>query len=97
MTNLLTIILTTIVSISITFLLTFFFTNISSKNITEKIAIKEVKQHVLINHKDSKTAKEYIFEHEKNCSATKELAKLKIGMIFIVGKLDGDPHEMGLM
>ena len=88
---------TIVFSIVITFLVTFFFTSISTKKALEKLIKKESIQHSLIYHKDIKPVKEYILEHEKTCIIGKDVANIKVGIAFIVGKFDGDPHKMGLL
>ena len=88
---------TILFSVIITFLLTFFLTSISTKKVLEEMLNKGIKQHSVIYHKDTKPVKEYILEHEKNCLIGEDVKNIKIGIAFIVGKFDGDPHKMGLL
>lgn len=89
--------LTILFTVIVTFLLTFFLASISAKKAFEDMLNKGIKQHSVIYHKDTKPMKEYILEHEKNCLVGEDVKNIKIGIAFIVGKFDGDPHKMGLL
>jgi len=85
-----------IVCSSISALITFFVTTVAQRSIYEELSKKSTKHHIDYHH-DGKSVHDFISEHTKACKAPAEIDRLKIGIVFLVGQMGGDPQKMGLL
>ena len=75
-------------------LFTFFITTLTQRKVFKSIAEELTIYHEKIYHKHS--MEQLIKEHTKDCTAVRDVSKLKTGMIWLVSQAGGNPRDLGL-